>query len=200
MEWAQGDFDRKEIHLYFKTLSMLLFHSAATTTPKESWHFGRRHSHIDRARRWERRPEWLPHGCPEYPHWWRGLAGGSPPLWSSGLETNKDTEEEEKGQTLKTLPCEVEMTRIWNLKKEEASSCLTLQHLVVDSLFTGDDQVKSVLAVLKALRLGFNSLIAVQHVQDAILCVSEGARSRNTSAETFKVKTDTKRISTGTTK
>lgn len=80
------------------------------------------------------------------------------------------------------------------------SSCLTLQHLVVDSLFTGDDEVKSVLAALKALRLGFNSLIAVQHVQDAILCVSEGAGSRNTSAETFQVKPDTKRISTATTK
>lgn len=30
---------------------------------------------------------------------------------------------------------------------------LTLQHLVIDSLFTGDDQVKSVFAVLKALWL-----------------------------------------------
>lgn len=80
------------------------------------------------------------------------------------------------------------------------SSCLTLQHLVVDSLFTGDDEVKSVLAVLKALRLGFNSLIAVQHVQDAILCVSEGAWSRNISAQTVEVKPDTKGVSTGTTK
>lgn len=60
------------------------------------------------------------------------------------------------------------------------SSCLTLQHLVVDSLFTGDDEVKSVLAVLKALWLGFNSLIAVQHVQDAILCVSEGGLGQGT--------------------
>lgn len=66
------------------------------------------------------------------------------------------------------------------------SSCLTLQHLVVDPLFTGDDQVKSVLAVLKALGLGFNSLIAVQHVQDAILCVSEGVKVKEHIGRDFR--------------
>lgn len=50
---------------------------------------------------------------------------------------------------------------------------LTLHHLVIDSLFTGDDQVEPVLAVLKALRLCFNAFVAVQHVQNAVLCVSE---------------------------
>lgn len=50
---------------------------------------------------------------------------------------------------------------------------LTLYHLVIDSLFAGDDQVKPILAVLKALRLCFNAFVAVQHVQNAVLCVSE---------------------------
>lgn len=50
---------------------------------------------------------------------------------------------------------------------------LTLQHLVIDPLLTGDDQVELVLAVLKALWFWFDALVAVQHVQDAVLCVSE---------------------------
>lgn len=66
-------------------------------------------------------------------------------------------------------------------------SCgLTLQHLVIDSLFTGDDQVKFVFAVLKALWFWFNTLVAVQHVQDTILCISGRGRSRNKSAETTR--------------
>lgn len=54
-----------------------------------------------------------------------------------------------------------------------SAQVLTLQHLIIDSLFTGDDQVKLVLAELEALWLCFDALVPVQHVQDAILCVSE---------------------------
>lgn len=50
---------------------------------------------------------------------------------------------------------------------------LTLQHLVVHSLLAGDDQVELVLTVLKTLRSRLDALIALQHVQDAILCISE---------------------------
>lgn len=55
--------------------------------------------------------------------------------------------------------------------------------MVVHSLLTGDDKVESVLAVLKSLWLGFDALVSVQHVQDAILCVSGGVGgSRTTTA------------------
>lgn len=50
---------------------------------------------------------------------------------------------------------------------------LTFYHLVIHSFFTGDDQVKLILAVLEALWFWFDAFVAVQHVQDAILCVSE---------------------------
>lgn len=69
---------------------------------------------------------------------------------------------------------------------------LTFYHLVIDSLFTGDDQVKLVLAVLESLRFRFDALVAVQHVQDAILCVSEGWEGQGIQQERqrhFKVKT-----------
>ena len=48
---------------------------------------------------------------------------------------------------------------------------LTFQDLVVDPLFTGNDQVKVVLTVLEPLRSGFDTLVAVQHVKDSILGV-----------------------------
>lgn len=63
---------------------------------------------------------------------------------------------------------------------------LTLQHLVIDSLFAGDDQVKLILAVLKALWLQFDALVAVQHVQNAVLCVSEEQGGQGTQQEQGK--------------
>lgn len=60
---------------------------------------------------------------------------------------------------------------------------LTLQNLVIDSLFTCDDQVKLLLAALKALWLWFDALVAVQHVQDAILCVSKELGSQGAQQE-----------------
>lgn len=50
---------------------------------------------------------------------------------------------------------------------------LTLQHLVIHSLLTGDHQVKLVLTVLETFRSCLDALVALQHVQDAVLCISE---------------------------
>ena len=54
----------------------------------------------------------------------------------------------------------------------------TFYHLVVDSLLTRDHDVELLGAVLESLRLGFDAPVSVQHVQDAVLCISERVASR----------------------
>lgn len=51
---------------------------------------------------------------------------------------------------------------------------LTFQDLVIDSLFTGNDQVEMVLTALEPFRSGLDALVAVQHVKDSILGIPSG--------------------------
>lgn len=48
---------------------------------------------------------------------------------------------------------------------------LTLDNLVVDSLLHSEDDIKLVVAALKAFRGGLDPPVPIQHVQDAILRV-----------------------------
>lgn len=49
---------------------------------------------------------------------------------------------------------------------------LTFHHLVIHSLLAGEDEVEQVLAVLEPFWPGLDSLISVQHVQNAVLRVA----------------------------
>lgn len=135
---------------------------------------GGKHSHIDTAHRWGRRPAWLPHGYPEYLHWWREQVVESLALLNSDLRNSKGWRNCKKKHGL-IVVIDAEMFAVSYLSSTSTFNKrnLTLYHLVIDSLFTGDDQVKPILAVLKTLRLCFNAFVAVQHVQNAVLCVSE---------------------------
>lgn len=44
-------------------------------------------------------------------------------------------------------------------------------HLVVDTLFTGDDEIEEILAVLEPLWPRLDAFVGIEHVQDAILGV-----------------------------
>lgn len=50
---------------------------------------------------------------------------------------------------------------------------LTFYNLVIDSLFTSEDQVKQVLAVLEPFWPGLDPFVSVQHMQNPILCIAE---------------------------
>ena len=53
-----------------------------------------------------------------------------------------------------------------------AQNILTFNNSVIYSLLGGEDDIKLFVSVLEAFRPAFDPPVPVQHVQDAILCVS----------------------------
>ena len=66
---------------------------------------------------------------------------------------------------------------VWN--------ALTFNDSIIDPLFGCENHVKVFFSLLKPLRLGFDPPIPVQHVQYAILCVSDICGQGPTHVDSF---------------
>ena len=53
----------------------------------------------------------------------------------------------------------------------------TFEDLVVDALLARDDHVKVLLHFLKLLWVRFDASVSIEHVQDAILCISKSTQT-----------------------
>lgn len=81
------------------------------------------------------------------------------------------TDEEGPQRGLLVVVLDVHVDHVHGLAGLLLPGIQIFHHLVVHPLFTGKDQVKQVFAVLEPFWPGLDSLVSVQHVQNAILRV-----------------------------
>ena len=67
----------------------------------------------------------------------------------------------------------VQVKGIVNLISGKITGAHTFKDGVIDSFFHSKNDVKFLFSFLKSLRGWLDSLVTIQHVEDAILCVSD---------------------------